>query len=84
MITVAYTNRYEIKYRVPVRRLPEIEREIGDFLIRDVNGDQNGGYYNYSVYFDSPDYRYYTEKREGELTRIKPRIEGGVIGGAVI
>ncbi len=74
MSMVAYTNRYEIKYLAEVRRLPEIQQEIGDFLIGDENGDEQGGYFNYSVYFDSPEYRFYSEKREGELVRIRPRI----------
>ena len=32
------------------------------------------GYYNYSIYFDTLTYRFYREKHEGLLYRIKPRI----------
>lgn len=69
-----YTNRYEIKYVVEARRLPEIQQGLGEFLTLDANADDSQGYFNYSIYFDSPNYHFYTEKREGELVRIKPRI----------
>ena len=70
----AYTNRYEIKYLVETHRLGAVRAAIGGFFVEDTNGDPDGGYVNYSIYFDSPDYRFYSEKREGELIRIKPRI----------
>lgn len=69
-----FTNRYEIKYVLESRELPAIERALKGFLVPDVNGVHSGGYYNHSIYFDSPDYRYYCEKREGDLIRLKPRI----------
>lgn len=69
-----FTNRYEIKYLVEARRQAEIEEGLRGFLEADVNCVHAGGYYNHSIYFDSPDYRYYTEKREGDLVRLKPRI----------
>ena len=34
----------------------------------------DGGYYVHSIYFDSPDYRFYRAKTEGELIRMKPRL----------
>jgi hypothetical protein len=71
---VAFTNRYEIKYMVESARIPELRRAIGGFFDFDPNGDAKGTYVNYSIYFDSPYYRFYGEKREGELIRIKPRI----------
>ena len=69
-----FTNRYEIKYLLAARELPAIEQALSGFLKADVNGVHSGGYYNHSIYFDSPDYRYYCEKREGDLIRLKPRI----------
>ena len=69
-----YTNRYEIKYLTEARAVPEIEAGLLDFLVPDKNGSDTSGYYNHSVYFDSPDYRFYREKREGELVRLKPRL----------
>ena len=70
----AYTNRYEIKYLVPARDLRQVRSVLSGLLAPDANNGQQGGYVNQSVYFDSPHYRYYTEKHEGELARIKPRI----------
>lgn len=71
---VAFTNRFEIKYQVESARKPELRRALGGFFDFDPNGDAGGTYVNYSIYFDSPYYRFYGEKREGELVRIKPRI----------
>lgn len=68
------TNRYEIKYLVETKRIPEIRREIDGFFGQDVNANDQGSYINHSIYFDSPNYRFYREKSEGELVRIKPRI----------
>lgn len=69
-----YSNRFEIKYVVETRQLPEIEAGLADFLEPDPNSHGGKGYYVHSIYFDSPDYRYYIDKVEGELIRIKPRI----------
>lgn len=69
-----FTNRYEIKYLVEARRQADIEEALSGFLVADVNCVHAGGYYNHSIYFDSPDYRYYLEKREGDLVRLKPRL----------
>ncbi|MHA1599227.1 MAG: polyphosphate polymerase domain-containing protein [Alphaproteobacteria bacterium] len=74
MISGTYGNRFEIKYVVDTRRLPEIEAGLSDFLEPDPNGNGGQGYYVHSIYFDSPDYRFYTDKIEGELIRVKPRI----------
>ncbi|MDX1482935.1 MAG: polyphosphate polymerase domain-containing protein [Alphaproteobacteria bacterium] len=70
----AFTNRYEIKYLVEATRKAELRETIGGFFSTDPNGDSQGTYVNYSIYFDSPNYRFYGEKREGDLVRIKPRI----------
>ena len=69
-----FTNRYEIKYLVDGARLPEIQNSLRDFLRLDANGVHSGGYYVHSIYFDSQDLRFFHEKCEGELIRIKPRI----------
>jgi len=71
---LTYSNRYEIKYLVESRRLPEIESALEGFLIADENSRGTNGYFNYSIYFDSPNYQFYSEKREGDLVRLKPRI----------
>ncbi|MHC4983731.1 MAG: VTC domain-containing protein [Planctomycetota bacterium] len=74
MTDATYTNRYEIKYLAAARAVPEIEQGILDFLEPDKNGSGRHGYYNHSIYFDSPDYHFYREKREGDLVRMKPRL----------
>ena len=71
---VAFTNRYEIKYLVETAQIPELRQTLGGYFECDPNGGPQGAYVNYSIYFDSPYYRFYGEKREGELIRIKPRI----------
>lgn len=71
---VAFTNRYEIKYLVESERKAELRQALGNYFDLDPYGDAGGTYVNYSIYFDSPYYRFYGEKREGELIRIKPRI----------
>jgi hypothetical protein len=74
MPQVAFTNRYEIKYLVETRRIDEIKEQLSDFFEPDPYSVANKGYYVYSIYYDSPSYKYYSEKREGQLTRIKPRL----------
>ncbi|MDA1325440.1 MAG: VTC domain-containing protein, partial [Proteobacteria bacterium] len=74
MSDTAFTNRYEIKYLVRMQRLEEIRDALSGFFEPDDHAGPSGGYYNYSIYFDSPHYDFYSEKREGNLIRIKPRI----------
>ena len=69
-----FTNRFEIKYLVEMRRLAEVKAQLLDFFEPDPYSVADSGYYIYSVYFDSPYHKFYTEKREGQLRRIKPRI----------
>lgn len=70
----AFTNRYEVKYLVRMQRLNEIRDALSGFFEPDDHAGPSGGYYNYSIYYDSPHFGFYTEKREGNLIRIKPRI----------
>lgn len=74
MPQVAFTNRYEIKYLVESRRLEEVKAKLAGFFEPDPYAIADRGYFVYSIYFDSPRYNFYSEKREGQLTRIKPRI----------
>jgi len=74
MPQTAFTNRYEIKYLVESRRIDEIKAKLSGFFEPDPYAIADKGYYVYSIYFDSPRYNFYSEKREGQLTRIKPRI----------
>lgn len=74
MPLTAFTNRYEIKYLVETRRIDEIKAKLSDFFEPDPYSVADKGYYVYSIYYDSPRHKYYSEKREGQLTRIKPRL----------
>ena len=74
MIQPYLSHRYEIKYLVSAERLPAIEASLRGMLTLDPNAQSGNGYFPHSIYFDSPDYRFYREKREGELVRMKPRI----------
>ncbi len=74
MDLATFTNRFEIKYLVEARRFDEILAAFQGLLIPDPAGVENHGYYNYSIYFDSPRYRFYGEKHEGMQSRVKPRL----------
>jgi len=74
MLPTAFTNRYEVKYLVEMRRIDEIKAKLSDFFEPDPYAAADRGYYVYSIYFDSRRYNFYSKKREGQLTRIKPRI----------
>ena len=68
-------NRFEIKYVVPVRSFPHIKEAFSDLLVADdYHNDLNDGYYNQSVYFDTPDFSCYFQKREGLNERVKVRL----------
>ncbi|MDO4910741.1 MAG: polyphosphate polymerase domain-containing protein [Corynebacterium sp.] len=66
-------NRYEIKYFVPESRLPVLREALQERLSTDPLSPP-GGYRIESVYFDSPDLRFYREKIEGLKFRRKLRI----------
>lgn len=69
-----FTNRYEIKYKVPLAGFQELESRLADIFEPDRSADDGCGYFVNSIYFDSPELRFLNEKREGDLTRIKPRL----------
>src|SRR3989338_4394484 len=66
--------RFEVKYLIDTKRLEMFDQHIRTFFVPDPNNRSEQGYCNYSIYFDSPAFMYYTEKCEGFLARIKPRI----------
>ena len=66
--------RYEIKYLVTSQQLRAFEERAKGLLVPDEHNAGNMGYHNYSIYFDGPGFRYYTEKREGLSERTKPRL----------
>ena len=63
-------DRFEIKYLLEKKKFDITRNVLSRILIADSNKD----YFIQSIYFDSPRYDFYTEKREGLLTRLKPRI----------
>lgn len=68
------SGRQEIKYLVDLPTLNAFDKGVRQLLSLDPNNADDSGYFNYSIYFDSPDYMYYLEKSEGLSVRIKPRL----------
>jgi hypothetical protein len=68
-------NRFEIKYIMPVRSFPRVKEALTGLLVADgYHSDLNDGYYNQSIYFDTPDFNCYFQKREGLNERVKVRL----------
>jgi hypothetical protein len=64
------SSRFEIKFRIS-----QDQAAIGKVLFRDIfKQDSRPEYMVQSIYFDSPEYDFYTEKIEGLLVRVKPRL----------
>ena len=70
--------KYEYKYLVPMELLPKLRDQVKSFLSQDDNMKFGGseGYTVRSIYFDTPDYRYFHEKIEGLAIRKKVRFRG--------
>ncbi len=66
-------NRFELKYLVPVEQAAEIRDELAERMDRDLNSPV-GGYGVWSLYYDTPQLRFYWEKIEGLKFRRKLRI----------
>ncbi|BCL29527.1 polyphosphate polymerase domain-containing protein [Streptomyces aurantiacus] len=66
-------NRYELKYLVPVEQAALIRDELGERMDRDPHSPV-GGYGVWSLYYDTPQLRFYWEKIEGLKFRRKLRI----------
>ncbi|MFB7104562.1 polyphosphate polymerase domain-containing protein [Streptomyces hydrogenans] len=66
-------NRFELKYLVPVEQAAEIRDELGERMDRDLHSPV-GGYGVWSLYYDTPQLRFYWEKIEGLKFRRKLRI----------
>ncbi|WP_241990198.1 MULTISPECIES: polyphosphate polymerase domain-containing protein [unclassified Streptomyces] len=66
-------NRYELKYLVPVELATELRDELAERMDRDPHSPV-GGYGVWSLYYDSPELRFYWEKIEGLKFRRKLRI----------
>ncbi|MFG2630672.1 polyphosphate polymerase domain-containing protein [Streptomyces sp. NPDC048473] len=66
-------NRFELKYLVPVEQAAEIRDELAERMDQDLNSPV-GGYGVWSLYYDTPQLRFYWEKIEGLKFRRKLRI----------
>ncbi|APU44810.1 polyphosphate polymerase domain-containing protein [Streptomyces sp. TN58] len=66
-------NRFELKYLVPVEEAAEIRDELAERMDRDLHSPV-GGYGVWSLYYDTPQLRFYWEKIEGLKFRRKLRI----------
>ncbi|MGW0686281.1 VTC domain-containing protein [Streptomyces sp. NPDC002754] len=66
-------NRFELKYLVPVDQAAEIRDELAERMDADLHSPV-GGYGVWSLYYDSPQLRFYWEKIEGLKFRRKLRI----------
>jgi SPX domain protein involved in polyphosphate accumulation len=67
-------NRFELKYLVPRRTATEFRQSLRAYLVPDDHGDRQGAYRLSSLYYDSPDFRFYREKVDGLKFRRKLRI----------
>ena len=74
MLHRTFTNRYEVKFLTSRSRAERLRDTVGEIFTVDENIGDMSGYYNYSIYFDSPRYYFYREKQEGLISRIKPRL----------
>lgn len=68
-----YTDRFELKYLCQNQIAIKFLNDIKKIYTADTNSVISG-YYNYSIYFDSPHFTFYREKKEGLENRIKPRL----------
>ncbi|OEV13981.1 polyphosphate polymerase domain-containing protein [Streptomyces nanshensis] len=66
-------NRFELKYLVPVEEAAQIRDELAERMDRDLHSPP-GGYGVWSLYYDTPQLRFYWEKIEGIKFRRKLRI----------
>ena len=73
MTTSFVTNRREVKYLVSAAEAEEFKSRMVNLLVQDTHNDGNG-YLNHSIYFDSPDLKFFRQKIEGIPTRSKPRL----------
>ena len=66
-------NRREIKYLVGLPEAAEFKSRVSDLFVRDTH-DEGEGYLSHSVYFDSPELKFFKQKMEGIPTQSKPRL----------
>ena len=72
--TIRKFNRFELKYLVPLKAAQAFKHDLRANLVPDDHGDELGAYGLSSLYYDSPDFRFYWEKVDGIKFRRKLRI----------
>ena len=72
--TIRKFNRFELKYLVPLKAAEAFKHDLRANLVPDDHGDDVGAYALTSLYYDSPDFRFYWEKVDGVRLRRKLRI----------
>jgi len=72
--TIRRFNRFELKYMVTIQEAEKLKNALRAYLSPDDHGDSHGSYQLASLYYDSPDYRFYWEKLDGIKFRRKLRI----------
>jgi hypothetical protein len=70
----ATLNRFEVKYLVDTRALPELSAALGEYVVPDPHAGGQEGYGVFSIYWDSPDFKLFWEKVEGLKYRRKFRL----------
>ncbi len=66
--------RYELKYLLRRSQLPGLVADLRQWLHLDENGDERGVYPITSLYYDTPDYKAYWDKIDGQRSRRKVRV----------
>ncbi|MBU0577803.1 polyphosphate polymerase domain-containing protein [Patescibacteria group bacterium] len=74
MHIIKHFNRFELKYILPFKSVPALKKDILSYALPDSYGDGDGRYMLSSLYYDSPDHRFYWEKVDGLKYRRKLRI----------
>lgn len=74
METLRTFNRFELKYMVPVDKVPIIKDVLSSYMTPDKYGDDEWNYALSSLYYDTDTYRFYREKIDGIKYRRKLRI----------
>jgi hypothetical protein len=67
-------DRFEIKYLITLEQAERFRSDLSAYLTPDEHGDVDGAYRVASLYYDSPDLRFYWEKIDGIRFRRKLRI----------
>lgn len=67
-------NRFELKYILDLKTATHLKTDILQYALHDPHSNPDGKYTISSLYYDSPDFRFYREKLDGIRVRRKLRI----------